>query len=327
MLKVSVIIPVYNAEAYLEKCIRSILMQTLSEIEIICIDDGSTDGSGIILKQFAMEDNRIHLIEQQNQGVSIARNRGIEKAQGEYISFVDADDWAEPDFLELLYKNAKKADVLISICDYVVEDKANLVNDVGVRKGKKLSQKKALEYALRQDKYQGFLCNKLFHNSLFREKQIRLDESLLILEDLVCVCQGILCVSKVYYQPAKKYHYNQCAGSTFQVTEKSESMYLASQKLIQMFADSPYRFVKDLTKSWHCYSAGVLYLYYGKQKNEHRAEFYYQEQKRYLKEYLWVYKMQPQKFVRGFLITFFPRLAIQVKKRVEKNEYVRNISK
>lgn len=265
-----------------------------------------------------MQDNRIHLIEQQNQGVSIARNRGIEKAQGEYISFVDADDWAEPDFLELLYQNAKKADVLISICDYVVEDKANLVNDVGIRKGKKLSQKKALEYALRQDKYQGFLWNKLFHNSLFKEKQIRLDESLLILEDLVCVCQCILCVSKVYYQPAKKYHYNQCAGSTFQVTEKSESMYLASQKLIQMFADSPYQFVKDLTKSWHCYSAGVLYLYYGKQKNERRAKFYYQEQRRYLKEYLWVYKGCPRNLIRGIAIAYVPKLAIQLKQQIVK---------
>lgn len=327
MLKVSVIVPVYNAKAYLEKCMRSILIQTLSEIEIICIDDGSTDGSNIIVKQFAMQDNRVHLIEQQNQGVSVARNRGIERAQGEYISFVDADDWVEPDFLEILYKNAKNANVLISICGYVVEGEDKWVNCVGTREGRNLSQKKALEYTLRQDKYQGFLWNKLFHNSLFKEKKIRLDESLLMLEDLLCVCQCILCVPEVYYQPEKKYHYNRHAGSTFQVTEKSQSMYLAAQKLIQMFANSPYQLIKDLTKSWHCYSAGVLYLYYEKQKDKYKAKFYYQEQKRYLKEYFWIYKMQPKKLGRGFLIAFFPRIVVQIKKRVEKNKNVKEFNK
>lgn len=88
MLKVSVIVPVYNAEKYLKKCLDSILMQTLSEFEVICINDGSTDQSEKILQHYVKTDERIQVIEQENQGVSAARNRGIERAQGEYITLL-----------------------------------------------------------------------------------------------------------------------------------------------------------------------------------------------------------------------------------------------
>ena len=118
MIKVSVIIPVYNVEKYLEECLQSICNQTLKDIEIICINDGSTDKSGQILKDFAKKDKRIVLIEQKNQGVSIARNNGLKAAKGEYIGFVDSDDWIDPDFYEKLYKTAQKFDADIALAGH-----------------------------------------------------------------------------------------------------------------------------------------------------------------------------------------------------------------
>jgi glycosyltransferase involved in cell wall biosynthesis len=104
MVKVSVIIPVYNVAPYLERCIDSVLQQTLKDIQIICVNDGSTDNCGEILKKYA---DRVQIITQKNQGLSMARNNGMSCAVGEYIGFVDSDDWISPDFYEQLYNAAK----------------------------------------------------------------------------------------------------------------------------------------------------------------------------------------------------------------------------
>ena len=101
MVNVSVIIPVYNAEKYLKDCIESLLRQTLPELEFIFVNDGSKDTSAQIIASYQATDSRITLINQPNQGVSVARNNGIAAAQGDYIGFVDADDTIDPDFFEM----------------------------------------------------------------------------------------------------------------------------------------------------------------------------------------------------------------------------------
>ena len=95
MPKISIIIPCYNVEKYLDRCMESILSQTLSDIEIICINDGSTDNSLVFLNKYASSDNRFTIINKKNEGVGIARNAGLKLAQGEYIYFVDPDDWLQ----------------------------------------------------------------------------------------------------------------------------------------------------------------------------------------------------------------------------------------
>ena len=110
MPKVSVIIPVYNVEKYLRECLDSVINQTLSDIEIICINDGSTDNSLEILREYAQKDERIILISRENKGVSVSRNEGIKKATGEYIAFIDADDYLENNnYYEQLYECAAKS--------------------------------------------------------------------------------------------------------------------------------------------------------------------------------------------------------------------------
>lgn len=106
--KVSVIVPVYNVKAYLEQCLDSILKQSIKDIEIIVIDDGSTDGSGQVCDSYAQRDFRIRVIHKANQGISVARNDGLDIAQAEYVMFLDSDDWVEPEFCEIPYNIAEK---------------------------------------------------------------------------------------------------------------------------------------------------------------------------------------------------------------------------
>ena len=117
--KVSVIIPIYNQEKYLRECLETVLLQNLQEIEVICVNDGSTDESLSILKEYAKRDDRIVVVSQENKGVSAARNVGIEIAKGEYISFIDSDDWVAPNFIEKLYETAVKNNADISACGII----------------------------------------------------------------------------------------------------------------------------------------------------------------------------------------------------------------
>lgn len=113
--KVSVILPVYNGEKYLKQCLDSICSQTLKEIEILCVDDGSTDHTAEILADYAKKDERIRVIHQANAGAGAARNNGLRQASGEYLSFLDADDFFEPDMLERAYAKAKEEDAQIVV--------------------------------------------------------------------------------------------------------------------------------------------------------------------------------------------------------------------
>ena len=115
MTKVSIIVPVYNVEKYLRDCLESLINQTLTDIEIICVNDGSTDNSLAILEEYKLKDERIKIFSQENKGVSVARNLGIEKATGEYLTFLDSDDWLDLDACKILYKDAKEknAEILL----------------------------------------------------------------------------------------------------------------------------------------------------------------------------------------------------------------------
>ena len=115
MPKISIIVPVYNAEKYLRKCVDSILNQTFKDFELILVDDGSIDTSGKICDEYNLKDNRIKVIHKENGGLSSARNAGLDIAQGEYIGFVDSDDWIELDVYEELYKICKENDTDVGI--------------------------------------------------------------------------------------------------------------------------------------------------------------------------------------------------------------------
>lgn len=122
--KISVIIPVYNVEKYLKECLNSVINQPFNDIEIICINDGSTDSSLEILNKYAQKDNRIKVISQKNSGLACSRNTGLVQAKGEYVFFLDSDDYLKPDILGKLYDAAQKfnADILMSKCKAFADD-------------------------------------------------------------------------------------------------------------------------------------------------------------------------------------------------------------
>ena len=117
--KVSVIVPVYNTEKYIERCLNSLLTQTFGDIEIIVINDGSTDKSMQVIERLAEEDSRIKVIEQTNQKQGAARNRGLEIAKGDFITFIDADDWVDIDYIDKMYHCIKKHDTDIAVASVI----------------------------------------------------------------------------------------------------------------------------------------------------------------------------------------------------------------
>ena len=118
MKKISIIVPIFNIEKYLSRCLDSILEQTYKNLEVILVDDGSVDNSGMIADKYARKDQRIKVIHQVNQGVSAARNTGIDLATGDYIGFVDGDDYIEPDMYEILMRIIEEQQVDIAHCGY-----------------------------------------------------------------------------------------------------------------------------------------------------------------------------------------------------------------
>ena len=116
--QVSIIIPVYNVEPYLRQCLDSVLGQTFKNFEVLLVNDGSTDNSGFICQEYVEKDNRVRYFEKENEGVSSARNFGIKHSRGEYITFIDSDDWVEPNYLEIFYKTIKEKDADIVVANY-----------------------------------------------------------------------------------------------------------------------------------------------------------------------------------------------------------------
>lgn len=169
----SVVIPVYNVELYLDKCIESVVKQTVKELEIIVINDGSTDSSSEICQKWAKLDERIIFIDKENEGSGKTRNLGISKATGEYISFLDADDWWREDYVELMMPYMSRCDIVICDMNYIDCDKNGKENHhiSKIRMRDRVVQKVSDDIDV-INKARTFLCGKIFRKSLFVENEI-----------------------------------------------------------------------------------------------------------------------------------------------------------
>ena len=165
--KVSLIIPVYNTVKYLRRCLESAVSQTYENMEIICVDDGSTDGSEKIVDEFAARDGRIIAVHQENRGESNARNTGLRIASGDYIGFMDCDDWIEPDMYEFLYHLLKANGADISICSHYRDKGGKSVAKYASGEQFVFTRDEAVR-ALAVDKHvRNYMVDKLFKRSLF----------------------------------------------------------------------------------------------------------------------------------------------------------------
>ncbi len=209
--KISIVVPVYNTAAYLPACIESLIGQTHRDLELIFVDDGSTDASGAILDAYAAKDPRIRVLRQANAGVSAARNAGIDAATGDYIGFVDSDDFAEPTYCEtLLAAFDAHPEIGVSICSRFIHGHPNgQTQGATLGAGRVLSAHDAALFAVSIGKsFEGYLWNKLFSAKLFREAGFRLDPSLAICEDLLLCVEIFASGQRAYYSDAPLYHYN-----------------------------------------------------------------------------------------------------------------------
>lgn len=212
-LKVSVIMPVYNAGEYLSRAIGDILSQSLSDFELICVDDGSTDNSTKIIKTYQAKDKRIVYFRQNNAGASVARNKGLEMARGEYIIFLDADDFYEKNLLLSLYETAERDNLDIAVAKYDIyneskdafslpqeEPHGNIFVPGGVT-----SKNEHPDFVLSSTT--GYVWNKLFRGSFVKDKDLAFDPELYVFEDVHFVCSAISLAERVGRVDANLIHH------------------------------------------------------------------------------------------------------------------------
>ena len=203
---ISIIIPIYNVEKYMEKCLNSVVNQTYNNIEIILIDDGSKDKSREICDNYAKKDNRIKVVHKENNGVSSARNTGIDMSKGKYITFIDSDDYIDTDYIETLYKLCTRNDADIAICGVKDEDfDGNVVNESNEIK-KKLNKKEMLKELLSEQHFFGVCWAKFYKKDIIGN--IRFNENMKIAEDFEFLYKLLDKVNVAYVDTTKKlYHF------------------------------------------------------------------------------------------------------------------------
>ena len=192
---VSILVPIYNVSRYLRECVGSLTRQTFTDLQIVLINDGSSDDSWEILQKLAQQDQRLAIYSQPNCGVAATRNRLLEKARGEFVLFVDSDDWIEQDTVEILMQEQKKEDydiVMYQLSKHKTDD---------CRYTKEEAIKKFLEHTT----FRGSLCDKLIKRDLF--EGLRIDETVSYGEDALLVWQVLQRIDKMLFIGQSFYHY------------------------------------------------------------------------------------------------------------------------
>lgn len=269
--KISVIVPVYNVEKYLSKCLNSLVNQTLKELEIICVNDGSTDNSGQILENFAQKDTRIKVFSQENSGQSVARNVAIEHSTGEYLGFVDSDDWVDLDYFEKLYNTAKDFD-----CDIAC---AGFKRCKKFRSPIKKSYKEIKIYSDINDKVfvdklpkHNYLWNKIYRrdkwNFKFTEGRI--------FEDMAILIKILFNYDKMVTVPDTYYNYRKTQGSTVTLKNtKSKEDFNWARKELYSFAEEneivlPSYKSFDKKETFKFFGVTILKIYYYRDSKKYK---------------------------------------------------------
>lgn len=240
MPKISVIIPVYNVEKYLAECLTSVVNQTFKDIEIICVNDGSTDNSPMILEEFAQKDSRIKIINQENQGMSCARNAGLAVATGEYITFVDSDDYIELKTYETIFNSLKQTPDLICFGTNIIEQEIKRFEHRNKYYDIKFSglQKATCKHLKNTDVS---VWNKIFKASIIKKYNI-IFPSKLHYEDYSFVNKYFICCKDVFYIKEKLYNYRRRPNSIMDNVFKNKSERILDHLII--FNDF-FNFCKD----------------------------------------------------------------------------------
>lgn len=221
MTKLSIIVPVYNVEKYLPKCLESLIKQTLKDIEIICVNDGSMDNSLAILKEFASKDSRVRIIDNQHQGVAKTRNTGIEQSTGEYIGFVDSDDYIDLDFFEKLYNSATKSNSDIAIASILKHKNFfNIYNAKYTKEETAITIQDKIKLCEDKKHFFFYAWNKIYHSGFIKENNIKFSEGQ-IYEDVMFAIKALYYSNKIISVYGTKYHYIEHENSLTKYKDKT----------------------------------------------------------------------------------------------------------
>lgn len=212
---ISVIVPVYNVARYLRRCVDSILTQTYENLEILLVDDGATDSSGAICDEYAAREPRVRVIHKENEGLSSARNAGIDAARGDYLAFVDSDDWIEPETYAYLLGLIQKYDVKLSYTGRYDVEEATGERKVGLCpiKEEKISSQEFVGRIFLWDNVDSAACDKLYHRSLFENHRYPLGK---VCEDVPVTYRVVLETDNVAVGNRPMYNYCHRKGSITQ---------------------------------------------------------------------------------------------------------------
>lgn len=263
--KISIIVPVYNCEKYLERCLDSIRNQTYENIEVITVDDGSSDRSAEIAKSYAEKDTRFHYYYKENGGVSSTRNFALDRVTGDYIGFVDGDDEILPDMYETLLSLIINQGADVSVISPIISiDGKRLAfsDDASV---KEFTGEDAIKESLRGVVLAGHLWSKLFKASLFEE--LRLREDIAICEDLIAVYEAFAKSEKIVFADLHKYIYYTNSNSAINSTFKESFLtYITATKYICEMVEAEFPSALPYAKSAvvNSYIDVINKLYYAK---------------------------------------------------------------
>lgn len=235
MCKITVIVPVYNAQEYLSSLFSCLKNQSFADFEVILVNDGSADGSERICLEMVQSDIRFHYIYQENQGVSAARNKGMALSKGDYITFIDADDYIPENYLEVLYTALTANNCQVSVCDVA----ALTGGKETVRftmSPQQLNQQEALNYLLTRTKINSGPCAKLFKKDVLEGlafPPLKAYEDILFVVDALCQCASVAVTDQT------EYHYIQNVGSAMGTFMKmpSKDIVTASEKLLAFLSE------------------------------------------------------------------------------------------
>lgn len=325
-IKVSVIMPIYNAIDYLRPAIDSVIDQTLRELELICVDDGSTDGSLHVLKEYRERDPRVRIMTtQSNAGAAAARNKGLAGARGEYVIFLDADDFVEPTLLEQLYAAAcsDRLDITVAKYDLYNDKKACFERTVKCDKGEIFETDRVVSRSTHPSIIfqctTGYVWNKLFRRSFLVEKGLSFDSELYVFEDTYFVMtalalasavgkvQQVLVHHRIYSDQAKKRLFKKYYGQVPEIYVRIKRFLMAQGAYV------------PLTYSFLTLSASRSYKIYNLLSGDSKSEFWDAYHGTYAAELAWD-KADAEDFESEEIRDFVANVLLYTHKQYERRE-------
>ena len=324
-IKVSVVMPIYNAYKYIRPALESVMEQTLREIEIICVDDGSTDRTLDILKEYQGKDSRIRIITENNAGPAAARNKGLARVRGEFVIFLDADDFFNPQLIEKLYDVATRDKLDIAICRYDIYNgrkakfEHNIRSDHGeiFEPGKVVSKNEYPDEILQCTT--GYVWNKMYRTAFLQEKNLAFDPDLRVFEDTFFVVTSLAVAERIgKIEDCLVHHRVYFAQSRNRLFRKHYARVPDIYVKIKEFLMSQGMYI-PLSQSYLNLSASRCYKIYNLLWRDAEGEFWDMLHGGYAESFGWD-KVEPEEFEQEDVRDFVANVLIYTHKQYKKRE-------